>query len=261
VFEFGARAEGFENMIEDFFGPDGYFREDSFHKLLKGLRGKNSEDSGRNKRDVIKTAKEVISDFTSTFSKYREDDPSGNVYMRMFGRDTYYQSFNGMAQLLKKVAFLVPAKIFGYNLDDDGLNDINFSRSSIFLDGSIVVPTVAGLPLNLAVNGTSTVQLKSQTNLNVSNVFSSGDAFLEAHIYPTATVQVSGVMSLEIANGLAKTGLKSTTKLHTNTYLDGKIEVQGFKLAKATLNMPRDKMEILELLSCHQGMYLCEVLL
>ena len=64
----------------------------------------------------------------------------------MFGRDTYYQSFNGMAQLLKKFAFLVPAKIFGYNLDDGGLNDIDFSRSSIFLDGSIVVPTVSGIP-------------------------------------------------------------------------------------------------------------------
>ena len=64
--------------------------------------------------------------------------------MRMFGVDTYYQSFNGMSQLLKKFAFLLPAKIFGYNLDDEGLNDIDFSRSSIFLDGSIVVPTVSG---------------------------------------------------------------------------------------------------------------------
>ena len=26
LFEVGARAEGFESMIEDFFGPDGYFR-------------------------------------------------------------------------------------------------------------------------------------------------------------------------------------------------------------------------------------------
>ena len=26
LFEVGARAEGFETMIEDFFGPEGYFR-------------------------------------------------------------------------------------------------------------------------------------------------------------------------------------------------------------------------------------------
>ena len=54
------------------------------------------------------------------------------------------------------------------------------------------------------------------------------------------------MMSLEIANGLAKTGLKSTTKFHTSTFLDGKVEIEGFKLAKATINMPRDKMEIIE---------------
>ena len=53
-------------------------------------------------------------------------------------------------------------------------------------------------------------------------------------------------MSLEVADGLAKTALKSTTKLHTSTFLDGKIEIEGFKLAKATINMPRDKMEIVE---------------
>ena len=62
----------------------------------------------------------------------------------MFGVDTYYQSFHGMSHLFKKFAFLLPAKIFGYNLDDEGLNDIDFSRSSIFLDGSIVIPTVSG---------------------------------------------------------------------------------------------------------------------
>ena len=51
-------------------------------------------------------------------------------------------------------------------------------------------------------------------------------------------------MSLEIANGLAKTGLKSTTKLHTNTFLDGKVEMAKFKLAKATINMPKEFITI-----------------
>ena len=47
-----------------------------------------------------------------------------------------------------------------------------------------------GLPLNLAVNGTTTVQLKSKTDFNVRNMFSTGDALLEAKIYPSGTVQV-----------------------------------------------------------------------
>ena len=39
------------------------FREDSFHKLLKGLRGRNEEDDMRNKRDVSRTANDLISEF------------------------------------------------------------------------------------------------------------------------------------------------------------------------------------------------------
>jgi hypothetical protein len=74
---------------------------------------------------------------------------------------------------------MIPAKIFGYNIEERlSLNDIDYSRSSIFLDGSVVVPTVCGLPLNLAVNGTSAVQLKSKTNFDVGNMLTTGDALL-----------------------------------------------------------------------------------
>ena len=54
----------------------------------------------------------------------------------------------------------------------------------------ITIFCVPGLPLNLAVNGTTTVQLKSKTNFDVRNMFSTGDALVEAKIYPSGTVQV-----------------------------------------------------------------------
>ena len=40
LLEMGTRLEGFESLFEDLFGPDGYFREDSLHKLLQSLRPK-----------------------------------------------------------------------------------------------------------------------------------------------------------------------------------------------------------------------------
>ena len=42
LLEIGSRVEGFEGIVEDLFGPDGYFREDSLHKLLQSLRQKRS---------------------------------------------------------------------------------------------------------------------------------------------------------------------------------------------------------------------------
>ncbi len=51
---------------------------------------------------------------------------------------------------------------------------------------------------------------------------------------------------MEVHAGVAKTGLKSVNKLHSSTFLDGKVQIDGGKLAKVEMNMPRDTMEILE---------------
>ena len=47
---------------------DGRFREDTFHKLLQGMRSK---------RDATD-----MNDFQSTFNTLREDKPKGNFYVR-----------------------------------------------------------------------------------------------------------------------------------------------------------------------------------
>ena len=51
---------------------------------------------------------------------------------------------------------------------------------------------------------------------------------------------------MEVEAGSVKTGLKSVTKLHSSTFMDGKVVIDGGKLAKLEVNMPRDTMEILE---------------
>ena len=56
--------------------------------------------------------------------------------------------------------------------------------------------------------------------------------------------KITGIM--EVDAGVAKTGLKSVTKLHSSTFLDGKVIIDGGKLAKVEVNMPRDTMEIME---------------
>merc|ERR1711982_184189 len=115
--------------------------------------------------------------------------PRGNMYMRMFGRDLHYASFEGLDNLLASVTPLSFFRSSSPNLD--------FSRSSIFLDGKIVVPTLAGLPLDLDVNGTSAVSLKSQNKFELANLFKSGDANLEVKLYPTATLQISATMTID----------------------------------------------------------------
>ena len=45
---------------------------------------------------------------------------------------------------------------------------------------------------------------------------------------------------------LTKTALKSLSTLHTSTFIDGQVQVEKGQLVKAEINVPREKMEILE---------------
>ena len=169
LLEVGGRVEGFESLLEDLFGPEGYFREDSLHKLLQTLRPK---------RHVTQDA---IMDFQSTYNNEFHPNPKGNMYLRSFGRDLYYSSFDGLPSLVNHFTDLWPMSL---------MRGVDYQRSTIFLDGKIVLPTVAGLPLSLLVNGTSTVSVTSDNEFDVANLISNGDANINVKLYPTATVEV-----------------------------------------------------------------------
>ena len=44
---------------------------------------------------------------------------------------------------------------------------IDTSRSYMFLDSTVTVPTAAGLPLKLAVNGTSTLRMQTEGKMDL----------------------------------------------------------------------------------------------
>ena len=226
IFEIGARGEGFETIIEELFGPEGYFREDTFHKVLQGLR---------NKRDVDQSD---LAGFQQSFNNYREEEPKGNYFVRLFGKDILYDSFRGMHGLIQRLT-AIPKMFFG-----NPTNEVNISKSSIFLDGGITIPTSTGLPLSISVNGTYSAALKSFISLDTSELFKSGQGKISAEVFPTATVEVVGLMHFDAI--VAKTGLKSLTKMHTNTFFDGSLVIDRENGVKAYVNANRDKMEVME---------------
>ena len=231
LLEVGARIEGFENMLQDMFGPDGYFREDTVHNFIKTLSSRNKRDTKESKLNQIKE------DFGY---RVKDDQPRGNMYMRFFGKDIRYSSFNGVPSTITKL-FQNPMNIFGLSYED---TDFDHEKSTMFLDGSIIIPTVSGLPLNMTAKGTSSMQLKSKTKINLGEFLTTGKASAEAEIYPSATIEISGVMSVDAF--VTKTGLKSVTKVHTSTFIGGSVDIQGTKLVKVQMKVPKEKLEIFE---------------
>jgi Domain of unknown function (DUF1943)/Lipoprotein amino terminal region len=229
LLEIGGRLEGFEDIVENFFGPEGYFREDNFHKLLKNLRYK---------REIHEQSMDT---FRRKFGpEAKVEEPRGNAYFRLFGMDIHYNSFQGIPSLINNM-IKTPLNHVGVSFND---NELDFTKSYIFLDGCIIVPTVLGLPLNLTVNGTSHVNFKSRTKLRLSELFSSGKAHLMVQLYPTISTELSALMSLDAY--FAKTGLKSVSKLHTSAYIDASADIQNGRLIKVNINLPTEKVELLE---------------
>ena len=193
----------------------------------------------RQKRDIDAT----LAEFQQSFNQDMDSNtnPNGNIYLRSFGQDVFHTAFDNLNQLASQFTSMWPISFFTSLRSS---HNVDYDHSSIFLDGKIVIPTVAGLPLTLAVNGTSILKVQTDNHFDIGNLFQSGDASLQLKIYPTASLQISGEMSVDAV--LTKTALKSLSTLHTSTFIDGQVQVQKGQLVKAEVNVPREKMEIVE---------------
>ena len=97
------------------------------------------------------------------------DDLRGSLYMRVFGNELRYMNFQGLDSLMSQDSFNFLELLMKLSKD----NDYQFTHSSMFMDSTVVVPTSSGFPLNLTVNGTSTIDLKASGKMDVMKLSSS----------------------------------------------------------------------------------------
>ena len=110
----------------------------------------------RQKRDIDAT----LAEFQQSFNQDMDSNtnPNGNIYLRSFGQDVFHTAFDNLNQLASQFTSMWPISFFTSLRSS---HNVDYDHSSIFLDGKIVIPTVAGLPLTLAVNGTSILKVQT----------------------------------------------------------------------------------------------------
>jgi len=97
--------------------------------------------------------------------------------------------------------------------------------------------------MNLTVNGTASVSLDINGNVDLRNVAASPrNLDIQGHIKPSAAIVISGVMGVDAI--VAKSSMKLVSTMHSSTQLDGKIQLQDGQIFNVELNTPREKMEI-----------------
>jgi len=221
LLEVGGRVEGLEEMVEKLFGPTGYF-DNSI-------------------KDTVQRTRRSINDINRLHEQYRngqQRELKGNMYFRIFGHELSYVDLvrNGAGGSNFNILELL------ISLAKD--HDIDITKSFMFLDTTMTVPLMTGMPLKLSVNGTATVNIKINGKLDVRKLGASPRSLdISGYIKPSGAVEVSSLMGVDAF--VTRTGLKMTTTLHSSTEVDGLITLKDSQIANIKFNVPKDKIEIL----------------
>ena len=171
LFEVGARGEQFEDLIKQLSGPDGNIDKESFSRLLNQFLEKPNKNELNGENDDI--------------------SPRGNIYLKIFSQDVLYSSFKGINFWKSYLGSFWPMSFFSGSQEFfDKNQNLAYERSTIFLDGKIEVPTIAGLPLHVDINGVSSVSLTSKHNIDFANLFSLGTGSFSIEFSPSVSLQV-----------------------------------------------------------------------
>lgn len=238
VFEVGTRLEGFEDLIEDLFSKTGIFPEESLRAMLKNLRNESSNN-------------EITSDIKDHSDKFKaqksflEKPPRGSMYTRMFGHELYLKQFYGLNELLEGNKLIDNQFYFNTKNLFNG-KDIDYTNSVMFLDSNYIIPTAIGLPLTININGITTVSLKLKAEADLNELLKTKNGNIVFQLNPSAAVQIIGTMTIDAK--VTSSGIKSISKLNTNTYMDTNIIIEN-GMVDTYINLPKEQMEIFEVSS------------
>ena len=123
--------------------------------------------------------------------------------------------------------------------------EIDLARSFMFLDSSVSFPTVAGMPIRLAVNGTTTLALGLESKLDIASLMRNPqNAEIRMKFNPMAVTHLSAAMTVDI--GVAKTGIKMVSTIHSSAATDfwaSRKEGRGFEVR---FDLPESKITLVD---------------
>ncbi|XP_006820902.1 apolipophorins-like [Saccoglossus kowalevskii] len=235
LFEFGGRVEGLDYLLEKFFGPNGYFPDNSLLDMVKPAK-----ENRVVKRSAIKPSK--LDNLNDRFNAKREDQPKGSMYLKMFGNEMSFIDFQDIdwMQPEKESINLLELLI---KLSNEQTRE--FTKNMILMESSFVTPTICGFPLSIAVNSTASVNLKLSGKVDLRKIAVAPRSLnVTGMIRPSGVIEVSSEMSINAF--VARTGLRMRTRMHSSTVLDGSISLDSGESFKVKFNVPDNRIDIID---------------
>lgn len=220
--EFGGRIQGVEDILEKLLGP--------------GSDADNVIRQQRERRALVRD--DMLNTIDRTFNKQTDPDQL-SYYIRVFGNE------------------IRAGDVFGFDFESlknkfsyrDWLNELakdhnyDITKSFLFLDANVIIPTGTGFPLNLNVEGSTTIGLSANGKIDVRQILGSPSAFdVNGSVKPSAATEIRASMGID--GQVASTGLKIVNTLHSSTVLDGVLRLRNGRVFDLDWNLPQDRIEI-----------------
>ncbi|XP_032678528.1 apolipophorins [Odontomachus brunneus] len=246
--ELNTRTENLDRMIERYFGPKGFFRQDDIDDIVE----KNATDITeyvkekmnklRGKREIKQSELDKFAKSVKLRNNEVDQELDIDLSVKMFGVEMYYLTSNGHfkdltdKQLIDKIFDKADAEINNLKKLDS-----NFKNHMQFLDMELVYPTNLG-PMTLNLLGTSVVLLKTYGKIDVKAIMENPQ---NAEFYfgfdPSASVRVAGTMAVKAFD--VESGMKVVGTLYTNTATDIKVKMLDGKGIDFSIGTPSSKEE------------------
>ncbi|XP_044075986.1 uncharacterized protein LOC122887130 [Siniperca chuatsi] len=169
-----------------------------------------------------------------------ENRPKCWVGVKVFGSElsvfTCEDLYNQINQLSLSVAGLAVKLLKGH--------EVQLNHRAVLMTAELVLPSLSGLPVKLAINMTSLLSLHLKGNVNYRDT---SHFSLTGYIKPNAYVGLSAKMGVDGALGQA--AVDWVSELKSSTSLDGSVQLQEGRDLRVTLNTPEDVMDIISLSS------------
>lgn len=161
VFEVDARVEGFENIVENFFGPKGPLSSTKVDEMVSGTVDKamrfirSAKDEEEN--ELVGQTEDMPNIIDNNFKQ-----PKVALGFKLFGNEISYTTMAGYREFANFLEKLNPETRIKEMLSGTG---VNFDKATMFLDADYIVPTGVGFPITLTAVGTAAVNLNLVGNV------------------------------------------------------------------------------------------------
>lgn len=219
-FEVNGRVEGLETLLEHYFGPEGYFRSPKDAKAMK--------QSALNAKDFK---------FMDNKFKLQNDRLRGSLAFKIFGQEVGFFELFENSKSDESINFLdILIKLASHQ-------EMEWTKNFMFLDSTVTIPTMSGLPLELSVNGTASLSLKAKGKMDIRRMVSWPTTFdIDGSLQPSGSVEISATMGVDAF--YTRYGMKMVSNVHSSTQMDAKLKAKNSETFDVEFKMPREKQEI-----------------